>query len=126
MDVLVDSIEYKDFQYDDIVLGIKNSKGKNLKNDEIIIAGAKLILLVGQTGQTKTVVPTVIGKTLHEAKREIIANNLNVSVAGMQHHNCGDKVDSTKAIIKVQKPTAFEEVKTGSSVSLFYQCDTVK
>jgi len=125
MDILVDSIEYKDFQYDDIVLGIKNRKGKKIKNDEIIIAGAKLILLVGHTGQTKVIVPKVVGKTLYEAKREIIANNLNVSVAGTQYHNCGDKVDSTKAIIKLQEPKAFEEIKTGSSVSLFYQCDTV-
>ncbi|MFT6716240.1 MAG: beta-lactam-binding protein with PASTA domain [Saprospiraceae bacterium] len=126
MDVLVDSIEYKDFQYDDIVLGIKNSKGKKLKNDEIIDAGAKLILLVGQTGRTTVKVPKVIGKTLHEAKNEIIANNLNVSVAGMPYHTCGDKIDSTVAIIKRQTPGPFKEIKTGSSVTLFYDCDTIK
>lgn len=126
MDVLVDSIQYKDYQYDDIVLGIKNQAGKNLKNDETITAGAKLILLVGQTGHSSVKVPKVVGKTLDEAKKEIIANNLNVSVAGMPYHNCGDKVDSTKATIKSQRPRAFEEVKSGSSVTLFYDCDTIK
>ncbi|MFT6746069.1 MAG: beta-lactam-binding protein with PASTA domain [Glaciecola sp.] len=126
IDVQVDSIEYVDYEDDDMVLGIKSYEGVKLKNDQSITAGAKLILLVGQTGQLSVKVPKVIGKTLDEAKKEIIANNLNVSVAGMPYHNCGDKVDSTKATIKSQRPRAFEEIKSGSSVTLFYDCDTIK
>jgi beta-lactam-binding protein with PASTA domain len=126
MDVVVDSIEYKDFQYDDIVLGIKNRRGKELKNDEIITAGAKLILLVGQTGKTTTTVPELVGKSLQEAKSAILSNNLNAKVAGMRFHICGDKIDSTKATIKLQDPKAFAEIKTGSIVRIFFDCDTVK
>jgi beta-lactam-binding protein with PASTA domain len=126
MDILVDSIEYKDFQYDDIVLGIKSHRGKELKNDQVITAGSKLILLVGQTGQSSIKVPKVIGKTLQEAKNEIIANNLNVSVSAMPYDNCGEKVDSSSAIVKRQNPAAFDKIKTGSSVSLFYDCDSIK
>lgn len=125
MDVLVDSIEYKDYQFDDIVLGIKNHRGKSLNNDDMIQAGSKLILLVGQTGQSSIKVPKVVGKTLQEAKNEVIANNLNVSVSAMPYGNCGEKVDSTKAIIKKQNPEAYEEIKTGSSVIIFYDCDTI-
>ena len=125
MDVVVDSLEYKDHQFDGIVLGIHNIRGKNLKNNETITAGAKLILVVGKTGQSSVKVPEVIGKTLNEAKKEIIANNLNVSAAGIQFNNCGDKVDGTKAIIKRQDPRAFDEIRSGGRVTLLYDCDTI-
>ncbi len=126
MDVVVDSIEYEDYQFNDVVLGIKNRKGKNLSNDALVNAGAKLILVVGKTGESTTKVPKVTGKTLEEAKKELIANSLNVSEFGMKYHNCGDQVDSTKAHVVRQSPKAFEEVNSGSSVSIFYDCNTVK
>jgi len=126
MDVVADSIEYKVHQFDGIVLGIKNYRGNELKNNEVITAGSKLILIVGKAGNTTTTVPKVVGKSLHEAKSEILANNLNVSVSGGRLHICGDKVDSTKAIIVRQNPKAFAEIKTGGSVTIFYDCDTVK
>lgn len=124
VDVAIDSIEYVASQYP-IVLGVKNAKGKSLENNEEVLAGSKLILVVGKTGDVDVQVPNVVGKNLRLAKQTILENNLNVAISGLPFHICGAKIDSSRAIIKRQSPEAFEEIKIGSSVSLFYDCDTV-
>ena len=45
---VVDSIEYRPFKYDDIVLGVKNYDGRELTHNEKAPCGSKLILIVGQ------------------------------------------------------------------------------
>ena len=126
MDVVVDSIEFKDYQYNDFVLQVKTYGGKVLKNNEQINAGSRLILVVGRTGNTKVKVPSVVGKTLKEAMYEIMSLNLRGSPAPLENDNCDSRLDSSKAIIIKQVPRAFEELKSGSNVSLFFQCDTIE
>lgn len=125
MDVVVDSIEFKDYQYNDFVLQVKTYKGKVLKNNEQINAGSRLILVVGRTGNTKVKVPSVVGRTLKDAMYEIMSLNLRGSPAPLENNNCDHHLDSSKAIIKRQVPPAFQEVKSGSNVSLLFQCDTI-
>ena len=126
MDVLVDSIEFKDYQYDNMVLGVKNYQGQLLENNQFIKAGSRLILIVGKTGDSKIKTPDVIGKTLKEAMYELLSAKLNPSPAASTDYTCGSSFDSTKAKVVRQKPLAHESVKVGSSISLFYQCDSLQ
>lgn len=125
-DVVIDSIEYKDFHIPNYVLAIKNYRGHEIKNNEEVPAGAKLILVVSKTGEENVQVPKLEGMSLKEAGAELLANNLNYSVTAHKYHQCGDVIDSSKAFVKNQVPAAYEEIKTGSSVSLFFDCDTSK
>ena len=126
MDVLVEDIELVEYQYDNMVLGLKDQNGKPLVNNQMIKAGSRLTLVVGTTSNTKIKTPDVVGKALKDAMYELLASKLSPSPAAATNYTCSTAFDSTKAKVIRQKPEAHESVKVGSSISLFYQCDSIE
>lgn len=121
-DVVVDSIQFVDYQYDNIVLGVLDAKGKEIKSGALIYAGSKLILKVGRKGGTTIKLPDFSGKNMKDIQTELMLMQLNGSFSELNKGSCNSDVDSTVAIIVNQKPDPNTEVKTGSVVSLFYMC----
>lgn len=123
VDVEIKSIEYKSYVYNDIVLAVKSASGRELKNNSVIDAGSKIILVVGQTGLIKSEVPDFTGKSILDAKKEVFSANFNAIVLSHGDNSCTGDLDSTNAIIVNQVPAAFEKAAVGSDVTLYYSCD---
>ena len=125
MDVKIDNnYEYKAAPHANLVLGIKDSKGKNLKSGDLVYAGSKLTMVISITGNEDVVVPNVIGLTIAEAEKEISKLNLNYSDLAEQV-KCKELPKPATTKITKQQPEAGSIIKTGSRVSLFYDCDSI-
>lgn len=124
MDVVVDSIQERESDIPNIVLAVENYKGKELVNDELIFAGSKLVLVVSKTGETDVKIPSLIGLSIREAQYALLSKNLTSSLSSLQS-KCREKVDSTIVKVAKQLPKAHKTVKTGTKVSIFYDCDSI-
>jgi beta-lactam-binding protein with PASTA domain len=82
-DVVVDSIQFVDYQYDNIVLGVLDSRGKEIKSGALIYAGSKLILKVGRKGGTTIKLPDFSGKNMKDIQMELMLMQLNSLI--LQH-----------------------------------------
>ena len=125
VDIEIKGIEYESYAYSDIVLRITNESGREIKNNSIITAGSKIILVVGQTGLMKVEVPDLIGKSIIDAKNDVFSANLNAVVMAFENKSCTGKLDSTFAFIVKQEPMPNEKALSGSDVTLYYSCDSL-
>ena len=121
-DVIVDSIQYTDYQYNDIVLGVLDYRGKSLKSEDVVFAGSRLILKVGKKGYKSVIVPDLQNFTIEEAKQELVLLQLNFNVISLDNISCGS-TDSSSFKVKQQSPISGIEVKTGTVIQLLYDCD---
>jgi beta-lactam-binding protein with PASTA domain len=122
-DVIVDSIVYVDYQYNDIVLGILDYKGKSLKSEDVVFAGSRLILKVGKKGYKSVLVPDLQNFSVDDAKKELMLLQLNYSISELENSGCGSNPDSSSFKVKQQTPISGIEVKTGTVIQLLYDCE---
>jgi eukaryotic-like serine/threonine-protein kinase len=121
MDVQIDSVEFKEHHFENIVLAVKHRSGKEVTNDEMVYAGSKLILVVSKTGTENIPIPQLNGLTLREAQKKLLLLNLQPSIFVIES-NCQEKIDSSVVKVQYSKPAFEEIVKSGSKVSVFYKC----
>ena len=121
-DVIVDSIQYTDYQYNDIVLGVLDYRGKSLKSEDVVFAGSRLILKVGKKGYKSVIVPDLQNFTIEEAKQELVLLQLNFNVTSLDNISCGS-MDTSSFKVKQQSPISGIEVKTGTVIQLLFDCD---
>ena len=124
IDVDHDSTIFVPHDWNDIVLGFQDVKGKKLKDGDKIKAGSKIRLIVGHVGGEKIRTPKVLGLPLKEAVKILKKNLLNVSPIEIGDGACVEGIDSSLAKITLQRPACGNEIKIGKEVSIFYSCDT--
>ena len=124
IDLVHDSTILVPHDFDDMVLGFKDAKGKDLKDGDKVKAGAKIWLVVGQDVGKKVRIPSVLGMRLKDAVKLIKNNLLNVNLIESGDGACITGIDSTVARISMQRPTCHENIGIGKEISLFYTCDT--
>lgn len=127
IDVTHDSTVLVPYDFNNIVLGFKDSRGKDLKNGDKIKAGSKIWMVVGHNGADKVNVPNILGLPLNEAVFKLKKKLLNVSMMEKGNGAClGDNLDSAVARVYMQRPACNESVPAGKEVSIFYTCDTTE
>jgi eukaryotic-like serine/threonine-protein kinase len=124
IDLVHDSTILVPHDFDDMVLGFKDAKGKDLKDGDKVKAGAKIWLVVGQDIGKKVRIPNVLGMRLDNAVKLVKNNLLNVNLIESSDGACITGIDSTIARISMQRPTCNENIGIGKEISLFYTCDT--
>jgi beta-lactam-binding protein with PASTA domain len=124
IDIEHDSTILVPHDYDDIVIGFKDTKGKDLKDGDKLKAGSKIWLIVGHDRGEKIRTPKVLGLPLKEAVKALKKKLLNVSVMETSDGACVDGIDSSIARITLQRPACGDDIKIGKEVSIFYSCDT--
>ena len=124
IDIEHDSTILVPHDYDNIVLGFKDTKGRILKDGDKLKAGSKIWLIVGHDGGEKIRTPKVLGLTLKEAVSELKNKLLNVAVMETGDGACIEGIDSSAARITMQRPACGDDIKIGKKVSIFYSCDT--
>ena len=113
-------------QYDGLFLGFVDENGKELKEGDLVKAGAVISTKVSHTIGVEIRMPNVKGKTLNEAVRIIKEDLLNVTVMELRDNACINGVDSNLAIVHSQRPECGSDIKVGREVSLFYSCDSTR
>jgi beta-lactam-binding protein with PASTA domain len=124
IDVDHDSTIFVPHDWNDIVLGMRDIKGKKLKDGDRVKAGSKVRLVVGHVGGEKIRTPKVLGLPLKDAVRILRKKLLNVSSVELGDGACFNGIDSSLAKITLQRPACGSEIKIGKEVSIFYSCDT--
>ena len=124
IDIEHDSTILVPHDYDNIVLGFKDTKGRTLKDGDKLKAGSKIWLVVGHDGGEKIRTPKVLGLPLSEAVHTLKKRLLNVSVMESGDGACVEGIDSSLARITLQRPACGDDIKIGKEVSIFYSCDT--
>lgn len=114
MGLEVDTIyDYEPSMYRDLVLDVK-SNGESVPPGEKIAVGTKVRLVVGFGQGTEEVeVPSVIGMTLQEARRTLLAHRLIVGAVTFD-----DEDDGTPQFVYRQIPAAGEKRIEGETVAL--------
>lgn len=120
----IDSIAYEPSAYRDIVLDIRIA-------DSVINAGTRLeegsrvCLIVGQGKGTEDVtIPTVVGKTLNEARSWLLSHSLTVGI--VQYDIPPTEKNKDTYIVYSQDPTSGTIVVEGSSINLKLSQDIEK
>lgn len=127
IDVVHDSTLLVPYDFNNIVLGFKDAKGRNLKDGDKIKAGSKIWMVVGHNGADKVDVPNVLGLSLNKAVFQLKKNLLNVSMMEKGNGACEiEDLDSSLARVYMQRPSCNESVSAGKEVSIFYTCDTTE
>lgn len=124
IDVEHDSTIFVPHDWNDIVLGMRDVRGKKLKDGDKVKAGSKIRLVVGHVGGEKIRTPKVLGLALKDAVRILKKKLLNVSPVELGDGACLNGIDSSMAKITLQRPSCGSEIKIGKEVSIFYSCDT--
>lgn len=114
MGLEVDTIyDYEPSMYRDLVLDVK-SNGESVPPGEKIAVGTKVRLVVGFGQGTEEVeVPSVIGMTLQEARRTLLAHRLIVGAVTFD-----DEDDGAPQFVYRQIPAAGEKRIEGETVAL--------
>lgn len=123
-DLVHDSTILVSGEYDDMFIDFVNTKGKILKDGDMVKAGARIRVKVSHTKGEEIRVPKVKGMKLAEAVKVLSNSLLNVSVMEMNDKACVDGLDSNVAVVCIQRPECGEDIKVGKEVSLFYTCDS--
>ncbi len=113
-------------QYDGMFLGFVDENGKELKEGDLVKAGAVISTKVSKTNGVEIRMTNVKGKTLREAVRILKADLLNVTVTELSDNACINGLDSNLAIVHRQHPECGSDIKVGREVSLFYSCDSTR
>ena len=120
----VDSIAYEPSTYRDIVLDIR-------MGDSIINAGtrleegSKVCLIVGRgQGTEQVTIPTVVGKSLSEARSWLMAHALTAGIVEYDIQPTEENIQDY--IVYSQEPTSCTIVVEGSSVNLKLSLDIEK
>jgi beta-lactam-binding protein with PASTA domain len=121
-DVKVDSFLYVDYEYDDIVLDVLTYSGKSLKKEDMIYAGSKLILKVGQRGDESVKISDYLGESIHNVQKELRSKGINSNFVYAQDGTCEGSIDSSNTVIIRQNPDPGSEIRKGQGVDLFYNC----
>ena len=101
--------------------------GKEITPNSPVKKGSTIDLLVGSgTSNEKIPVPYIIGLTLEDAKKKLLAGYLNIGAE--IYENCTTAEDSSKAKIFRQYPERSENtfIPMGSAVDVWLTCDTTK
>lgn len=123
-DLLHDSTILVSGEYDGMILGFVDSKGKTLKDGDLVKAGSKISIKVSHTEGEEIRTPKVKGMNLKSAVRTLKNVLLNVTIMEKGDGACIDGLDSLTARVYMQRPECGESIKVGKEVSLFYTCDT--
>lgn len=96
-------------------------RGKKVAHKDKIPYGARVDLVIGQTTTGSMIeTPDILNLTLDEADlklQEYILGKVAISYV-----NCPTMLDSGKATIQYQSPAAGEQIKQGSTISVWLSC----
>lgn len=96
-------------------------RGKSISHKTKVPYGAKIDLVLGQTSSGSMIsAPDILNLTLEEA--DVQLQNLMLSKVAISYVNCLTQADSAKAIIQYQNPIAGEQIKQGSTISVWLSC----
>jgi eukaryotic-like serine/threonine-protein kinase len=102
-------------------------KGKEIKNGEWIFKNSIINLTIGSglSGE-KVIVPYLINLTLEEAENKLLEAFLNIGFSDYENCLCVTEEDTLNAKIYKQTPIRSQSVviNMGSSVDLYFTCDT--
>ena len=120
----VDSIAYEPSMYRDIVLDIRLGDS-TLNAGSRIEEGSRLCLIVGRgQGTEKVTIPTVVGKSLSEARSWLLAHALTAGIVEYDIPPTEENIQDY--IVYSQEPTSGTIVVEGSSVNLKLSVDIEK
>ena len=101
--------------------------GKEVFLNDQIDKGATVVLTIGLgTSDEKVFVPYLMGLTKLEAEKKLTATSLNIGFSDYENCQCDNKKDSLNAKVYQHNPIRSKEVaiNMGSSVDLYFTCDT--
>ena len=114
----IKEIKYKSSRFQSLVLAQKY-KGDSIKPGTKIPKGSDLTLVVGKKSNKKTRIPTLIGLTIHTAKKKILDQSLNVGSV-IYDNSVETRQDTLNAKVWKQKPESTEEkITIGSTIDLW-------
>ena len=122
--LVIDSIAYEPSAYRDIVLDIR--MGDSIINAGTRLAeGSQVLLIVGKgQGTEEVTIPTVVGKSLDEARSWLLSHALTV---GIVHYDTIPTEENKQAyIVYSQEPASGTVVVEGTSVNLKLSMDIEK
>lgn len=123
LELQIDSIRYEPSEYRDLVLDVQLN-GRSVEPGESLQEGSAVVLVVGRGSGTEMVyVPSLIGKTLAEARDMLLQTGLIVGATAYDTpHISADSV----YLIYEQSPNAKEWIMEGSHVDLSLSTDLKK
>ena len=122
----IGKLNYIPSKDNDVVLKMEIN-GKPIKNGDWIFKNSTIDLtLGGGLSGNKIMVPYLIGLTVEEASSKLLESSLNAGFSDYENCKCETKDDSLNAKIYRQSPIRSQSViiNMGSSVDLYYTCDT--
>lgn len=123
-DLVHDSTILVSGEYDDMFIDFVTTRGKVLQDGDMVKAGSRIRIKVSHTKGEEIRVPKVKGMKLGDAVKLLKNSLLNVSVMEMNDKACVEGLDSSVAVVCIQRPECGEDIKVGKEVSLFYTCDS--
>lgn len=102
-------------------------KGKEVKPNDLIDIGSTITLSIGSgTSNTPVLVPYLINLTKEEATSKLMESSLNIGFSDYTDCKCTTPEDTLKAKVYRQTPIRSKSVPVnmGSSVDLYFTCDT--
>ena len=122
--LVIDSIAYEPSAYRDIVLDIR--MGDSIINAGIRVSeGSPVLLIVGKgQGTEEVTIPTVVGKSLDDARSWLLSHNLTVGI--VQYDIPPTEENKLQYIVYSQEPASGTVVVEGTSVNLKLSMDIEK
>ena len=122
--LVIDSIAYEPSAYRDIVLDIR--MGDSIINAGIRVSeGSPVLLIVGKgQGTEEVTIPTVVGKSLDDARSWLLSHTLTVGI--VQYDIPPTEENKLQYIVYSQEPASGTVVVEGTSVNLKLSMDIEK
>jgi len=101
--------------------------GKEVKPNDKIKKGSVVLLTIGSgTSNERVMVPYLISLTKEDAEGKLMEASLNIGFSDYENCNCKTPEDTLKAKVYRQSPVRSQSIaiNMGSSVDLYFTCDT--
>lgn len=116
----VSNVEYTPSEYKDLVIDVKY-RGATITSGTRLPEGSMVVLVVGSgLGNSSSVVPSIKGLGLEEARQEILSSSFVVGAVLYDETPSGNEEDY---IIYRQRPSAGNSLPTGSRIDIYLSKD---
>ena len=121
---MIDSVIYEPSSYRNIVLDIRSGE-ESLAVGSRLTEGSGVILIVGKgQGTEDVVVPSIVGKSLEEARAWLLSHQLTVGVIAYDIPPTEENIH--EYIVYSQSPESGTSIVEGSSVNIKLSVDIEK
>lgn len=121
----IKSIRYEPSAYKDIILDIRTEDNTPLLAGHTLEEGSSVVLIVGQgQGTSEVTVPSIVGKSLSDARSWLIGNMLSVGVVEYDITPTDETID--QYIVYSQSPQSGTVVVEGTTVNIKLSMDIEK